>query len=286
MEIAGRTAFVTGGAGGIGLAVARKLIEAGARVAIADVNEQRLTAAMAELAGGDAMPVRLDVADRVAFAAAADAAEAELGPVSIVFNNAGVNLFGALDQCSYEEWDWLLGVNLHGVVNGIQTFVPRLKERGDGGQIVNTASMASFLAGASGGIYTTTKFAVRGLTESLRWCLAPYRIGVSCLCPGPVRSPTYGSKMGLDVPESGSEHDAEFLACLGALDEFGMDPAEVAERTIEGIRQNSLYIFPHAEYRDELEAHFQDILDAFPAPGGDAALRRAGFGQHHHGRGH
>jgi len=285
--IAGRTAFVTGGASGIGLAIARKLLDAGAKVAIADISEERIDAAMTALDSGEAMAVRLDVADRAGFAVAADEVEAKLGPVSILCNNAGVNLFGALDECSYEEWDWLLGVNLHGVINGCQTFVRRMKARGDGGHIVNTASMTSFLAGASGGIYTTTKFAVRGLSESLRWCLAPHDIGVSCLCPGPVKSPIYGSAMVLsDAPQSDSEQDEEFRACLSALQEFGMEPAQVAESVLDGIRRNCLYIFPHAEFRDELAATFEEVLDAFPERGGDADLRRAGFNKERRPGGH
>lgn len=269
MEVAGRTAFVTGGAGGIGLAVARKLLDAGAKVAIADIRKDRLDAALAELGRTGAIGIRLDVADRVGFAAAADAAEAALGPVTILCNNAGVNLFAAIDECSYDDWDWLLGVNLHGVINGCQTFVPRMKARGEGGHIVNTASMASFLAEPAAGIYTTTKFAVRGLSESLRWSLAPYDIGVSCLCPGLVRSAIYQSGMTRPGarPRRADDDDAEFLEHLAELHAGGMEPDEVAARVIDGIRANSRYIFPHPEFRDELREAFDDILDALPEPG-------------------
>jgi NAD(P)-dependent dehydrogenase (short-subunit alcohol dehydrogenase family) len=268
-DIAGRTAFVTG-ASGIGLGVAGKLLETGAKVVIADSRQDFLDRAMERLDSPDAIALKLDLADRAGFAAAADEAEARLGPVSILCNCAGVNLFQPIDECSYEDWDWLLGINLHGTVNGCQTFVPRMKARGTGGHVVNTASMAAFLAGPNAGIYTASMFAVRGLTESLRWSLVPHGIGVSCLCPGLVKSPLL--EVGLDRPNAArreeSEADREFLACLAQLHEAGMDPDELAETVIGGIHENRLYIFPHAEFRDELRELFEEILSAFPAPGG------------------
>ncbi|MDB5717859.1 MAG: short-chain dehydrogenase [Sphingomonas bacterium] len=278
IDIEGRTAFVTGGASGIGLGMAKRLLDAGAKVAIADIRQDHLDAAIGVLDNRAAIGLKLDVADRAGFAAAADEAEARLGPVSIVMNNAGVNLFAPIDECSYDDWDWLLGVNLHGVINGCQTFVPRMKARGAGGQIVNTASMAAFLAGPSAGIYTATKFAVRGMTESLRWSLAPHGIGVSCLCPGLVKSAIHESDM--VRPESlkgeASEADQEFMARLAQLHQVGMEPDEVAERVIEGIRENRLYIFPHHEFRDELKEVFDEILSAFPEPT-DTDPRRLAF---------
>jgi NAD(P)-dependent dehydrogenase (short-subunit alcohol dehydrogenase family) len=277
-DIAGRTAFITGGGSGIGLGVARKLLDAGAKVAIADIRQDHLDAALAALDNREAIGVRLDVADRAGFARAADEAEAALGPVSIVMNNAGVNLFAPIDECSYQDWDWLLGVNLHGVINGCQTFVPRIKARGQGGHVVNTASMAAFLAGPNAGIYTATKFAVRGLTESLRWSLANHGIGVSCLCPGLVKSAIYESD--LVRPDSlkgeATAADAEFMERLAGLHQVGMEPEEVADAVVAAIRANHLYIFPHAEFREEMQALFGEILDAFPPPNG-ADPRRLAF---------
>src|SRR5690606_21507652 len=139
----------------------------------------------------DAVGVKLDVASRADFARVADEVEERLGPVSLLFNNAGVNLFQTIDESSYDDWDWVMGVNLHGVINGVMTFVPRMKARRLGGYVVNTASMASILAAGAPGIYNTTKFAVRGLSESLRYSLAPHGIGVSVLCPGLVKSYIY-----------------------------------------------------------------------------------------------
>jgi NAD(P)-dependent dehydrogenase (short-subunit alcohol dehydrogenase family) len=277
-DISGRTAFVTGGASGIGLGIAHKLLGEGARVAIADIRQDHLDSALARLDSADAIGLHLDVSDRTAFAAAADEAEARLGPVSIVCNNAGVNLFAPIDECSYDDWDWVLGVNLHGVINGCQTFVPRIKARGASGHIVNTASMAAFLAGPNAGIYTASKFAVRGLTESLRWSLATHGIGVSCLCPGLVKSAIHESDMARPDALKGeaTEADREFRSRLAQLHEAGMDPADVAETVIEGIRANRLYIFPHAEFRDELRELFDEVLSALPEPAA-ADPRRLAF---------
>lgn len=276
-EVAGTAAFVTGGARGIGLGIVSKLLDAGARVAIADISPDNLRRALESFSGRDVIGVTLDVADRAAFAAAADEAEAQLGPISIVCNNAGVNLFAPIDDCSYDDWDWVLGVNLHGVINGCQTFVPRLKARGRGGHIVNTASMAAFLAGPNGGIYTASKFAVRGLTESLRWSLAPHDIGVSCLCPGRVRSATYESGLSRagDGGREMTDADRELLDRLAQLHDAGMDPEEVAGQVIAGISANRLYIFPDGEFRDELKECFDEILSALPEQRPSAGCRSA-----------
>jgi NAD(P)-dependent dehydrogenase (short-subunit alcohol dehydrogenase family) len=141
--------------------------------------------ALAALDNREVMGVQLDVASREGFREAADRVEAEMGPVSILCNNAGVNLFQPIEESSFDDWDWLLGVNLHGVINGVMTFVPRMVERvkaGEqkGGHVVNTASMAAFLAAGTPGIYNTTKFAVRGLSESLHYSLLQY--GSACRC--------------------------------------------------------------------------------------------------------
>lgn len=278
-NIAGRSAFITGGGSGIGLGIARALLDAGAKVAIADIRQDHLDEALATLDNRDVCGIRLDVSDRDAFAAAADEAEARLGPISIVCNNAGINLFAPMDECSYKDWDWVMGVNLGGVINGCQTFVPRIKQRGEGGHIVNTGSMASFLSGPGAGIYTTSKFAVRGLTESLRWSLAPHGIGVSCLCPGLVNSAIHESDMNRpeNLSEDATKTNSEFLALLAELHQVGMSPNEVGLTVLEGIRENRLFIFPHPEFKDELREVFDEILDAMPE--GEVDARRLAFEQ-------
>ena len=188
-DFAGRTAFVTGGANGVGLGIVRNLLNEGCKVAIADIRQDSIDRTLATLDNREVIGIKLKVMDRAGFADAADRAEAELGPVSLVFNNAGINLFQTIEDSSYDDWDWVLGVNLGGVINGVMTFAPRMKARAlsgevKGGHIVNTASMAAFVAAGAPGIYNTAKFAVRGLTYSLRHSMYQYGIGVSAVYPG------------------------------------------------------------------------------------------------------
>jgi NAD(P)-dependent dehydrogenase (short-subunit alcohol dehydrogenase family) len=276
-DLAGRTAFITGGANGIGLGLARALLAQGCKVAIADIRQDSLDAAKASLDNQQLMPVKLDVSSREGFAQAADTVEAELGPVSLLFNNAGVNLFQTIDESSYDDWDWVLGVNLHGVVNGIMTFVPRMKARGGSAHIVNTASMASFLASPTPGIYNTAKFAVRAMSESLRYSLQPYGIGVSVLCPGLVNSAIHDSDSlrPAALSQRGRPADPAFSARLAEVHQFGMDPMEVAEKVLAAIRDDRFYIFPHPEHKQELREIFDEILAAYPE--GDAPAQRAAF---------
>lgn len=259
----GRAAFVTGGANGIGLALARALLEKGCRVAIADIREDAIAGALKTLDNQHVVGIPLDVSSRTGFADAADRAEAALGPVSLLFNNAGVNLFRTIDESSYDDWDWLLGVNLHGVINGVMTFAPRMKAARLGGHIVNTASMASFLCGPLPGIYTTTKFAVRGLSETLRYSLAEHDIGVSLLCPGLVRSHIHASDEIRPAALGGGSVDEPTAARLARLHESGMEPDLIAARTLEAMAENRFHIFPHPEFRDEMAGVFDEILADF-----------------------
>lgn len=267
-DVEGKTAFITGGASGVGLGMAKVFARAGMNVVIADIREDHLDAAMAQFGETNfrVHPIRLDVTDRAAFASAADEAESRFGPVHLICNNAGINMFAPMDECTYDDWDWILGVNLGGVVNGVQTFVPRMKAHGEGGHIVNTASMASFITGPGAGIYTASKFAVRGLTESLRWSLAPYNIGVSVLCPGLVNSAIHESDKirPAALSKSTGPVDPDFMKRLAEIHKVGMDPVEVGEKVLAGIRRNDLHIFPHPEFKDELREIFDEILAALP----------------------
>lgn len=280
LEFAGRTAFVTGGANGIGLGLVRALLAQGCKVAIADIREDALAVAMKTLDNQSVLAVQLDVASRAGFAEAADRAEAALGPVSLLFNNAGINLFQTIDESSYDDWDWVMGVNLHGVINGVMTFAPRMKALGQGGHIVNTASMASFLCGGAPGIYNTTKFAVRGMSESLRYSLAPHGIGVSVLCPGLVKSHIYASDEVRPAALSAGAKpvDSAAVGRLEQLHQFGMEPDVIAARTLEAVRENRFHIFPHPEFRDELATVFDEILADFRDYPQDAGFdQRVGF---------
>lgn len=179
-NVKGKVAFITGGASGAGLGMARVFLKNEIKVVLADIRQDSLDHAMAQFGNNpDVHAIRLDVTDREAFVRAADETERVFGKVHIVCNNAGINLFVPIEECTYNDWDWVMGVNFGGVVNGIQTFVPRIRKHGEGGHIVNTASMAAFLPSAMAGIYTAAKFGVRGLSEALRFSLYKYNIGVS-----------------------------------------------------------------------------------------------------------
>jgi NAD(P)-dependent dehydrogenase (short-subunit alcohol dehydrogenase family) len=264
-DFAGRTAFVTGGANGIGIGIVRALLAEGCKVAIADIREEAIDAALKSLDNQMVMGVTLNVASREEMARAADAVEARFGPVSLLFNNAGVNLFQTVEESSFDDWDWLMGVNLHGPVNGVMTFVPRMIAAGNGGYVVNTASMAAFLASGAPGIYNTTKFAIRGLSESLRASLAKHDIGVSMLCPGLVKSHIYASdEIRPDALKAGAKAVVrENVERLATLHEVGMEPDVIAARVLDGMRENRFHIFSHPEFREELRELFDEILTDF-----------------------
>jgi NAD(P)-dependent dehydrogenase (short-subunit alcohol dehydrogenase family) len=272
-DFAGRSAFVTGGANGIGIGLVRSLLAQGCNVAIADIRQESIEAALKSLHDPKVMGVEVDVTSRAAMARAADEVEAKFGPVSLLFNNAGINLFQTIEDSSYDDWDWVMGVNLHGPINGVMTFAPRMIAAGNGGYIVNTASMAGFLSAGKPGIYNTTKFAVRGMSESLRASLAPHDIGVSVLCPGLVKSYIYASDdiRPEDLKSGAKPVDADGVKRLAEVHEFGMEPDVIAARVIEAMRENRFYIFSHPEFKDEIREVFDEILQDFrdypPDPG-------------------
>jgi NAD(P)-dependent dehydrogenase (short-subunit alcohol dehydrogenase family) len=264
-DFAGRTAFVTGGANGIGMGLVHALLEQGCNVAMADIRPESIERALKSLPGRNVMGVQVDVSSREAVVKAADDVEARFGPVSLLFNNAGINLFQTIEESSNDDWDWVMGVNLNGAINGIMTFAPRMVAAAKGGYIVNTASMAAFLAAGKPGIYNTTKFAVRGMSESLRASLAPHNIGVSVLCPGLVKSYIYASDaIRPDRLKAGAKPvDHGNVERLAAIHEFGMEPKVIAARVLEAMREDRFHIFTHPEFKEELREMFDEILADF-----------------------
>jgi NAD(P)-dependent dehydrogenase (short-subunit alcohol dehydrogenase family) len=264
-DFAGRTAFVTGGANGIGLGLVRALVAEGCNVAIADIRQDSIDAALTSLPAQKVIGVRVDVSSRNDVTRAADKVESRFGTVTLLFNNAGVNLFQTIEESSYDDWDWIMGVNLHGPINGVMTFVPRMIRAGTGGYVVNTASMAALLAAGVPGIYTTTKFAVRGLSESLRASLARHGIGVSVLCPGLVKSYIYASNdiRPAELKAGAKPVDTANVKRLAEIHEFGMEPDVIAGRTLEAMRENRFHIFPHPEFKDELRELFDEVIQDF-----------------------
>jgi NAD(P)-dependent dehydrogenase (short-subunit alcohol dehydrogenase family) len=270
-DLEGRTAFVTGGVSGIGLGIAKALARAGCELALSYRNEAHRDAASAWFAANgfpNPLMVRLDVADRDQFAAAADEVEAAFGKVHILVNNAGVSVFGPTDEATYADFDWIMGVNFGGVVNGQVNFIPKIKSHGEGGHIVNVASMAAFISGPQAGIYTASKFAVRGMTECLRYNLAPYNIGVSLMCPGLTRTNAWDSalKRPDQFADSGlGKVDAAELAQFGTGFDLGMDPEEVGEKTVQGIRENRGLILTHPEHGEDIQEIYETTMAALPA---------------------
>jgi NAD(P)-dependent dehydrogenase (short-subunit alcohol dehydrogenase family) len=258
--------------------MARAFVEAGMSVVLADVHDGRLGEACAQLAAAAdrVHAINVDVTDRAALARAADEAERRFGRVHIVCNNAGVNLFNDMAAATYQDWDWLMGVNLGGVINGVVTFVPRIRAHGQGGHIVNTASMAAFIAGPGAGIYTAAKFGVRGLSEALRWSLAPHGIGVSVYCPGLVDSSIYLSDeiRPAHLAADTTPADPEFMERLPEIQRQGMPPLEVGQKVLRGIRAGDFYIFSHPEFADELREIFDEALAALPRERAPAARLR------------
>jgi NAD(P)-dependent dehydrogenase (short-subunit alcohol dehydrogenase family) len=265
-DLTGKVAFITGGASGIGFGMAKAFSAAGMSVVIADIRQDHLDTAMTSFAGARVHPIRLDVTDRQAMAQAAEETERVFGKVHIVCNNAGINQFNDIGTATYDDWDWILGVNLGGVVNGVQTFVPRIKAHGEGGHIVNTASMASFIASGVAGIYCTSKFAVRGMSDALRWSLRPHKIGVSVLCPGLVNSAIHESDRirPAALSANATPTDPKFLERLAQVHQVGMTPEEIGGKVLRAIQRNDFYIFSHPEFKDELRAIFDEALNAIP----------------------
>ena len=273
-EVRGKTAFVTGGASGMGLAMARSFAKAGMKVVVADIEQTALDAVQAEFESSNTefLALKLDVTDRDAMEQAAAAAEARFERVHVLCNNAGVAVGGPIDQMAYNDWDWVVGVNIGGVVNGIQAFLPRIKAHGEGGHVVNTASMAGHLAIPGLSVYTATKFAVVGISETMRADLATANIGVSVLCPGIVNTNIFTSERNRPTTLAGTSSvllasaDAsptEQAARLAELQAGALDPAVVGDMVLHAIREDEFYIFSHPELKPMADARQDELAGAY-----------------------
>ena len=269
-DFAGKTAFVTGGAAGIGLALGRAFAQSGMKVMLADIETDALQAAVKSLReiSPDIGGTICDVADAASVERAAQAAFDAFGKVHVVCNNAGVAAGGGIDHISLDNWRWVIDVNLMGVMHGIRSFLPHIRKHGEGGHIVNTASMAGMDGGLGFSPYVASKFAVVGMSEGLAQQLKPHGIGVSVLCPhfvrtgigesGRNRPERYGQSKPLDPASSAAAMVAEIARQL----EAGLEPDAVAARVLAAIRDDELYIFTHPGMRAEVEARFAAILAA------------------------
>jgi len=252
-----KIAVVTGGASGIGREMCRSFARAGARVVVADLDDAGMaeTAAAVKQDGSAAITVRTDVSRLSEVQALAERAYAEWGAVHVLCNNAGVSVHGGLESATHRDWEWVIGVNLWGVIHGIEAFVPRMVAKGEPGHIVNTGSMAGLIASQGLGVYNTTKYAVVGLSETLQKDLRPYNIGVSVLCP-------MGVATAIGKSERNRPPKLQNPERTGRTDDFTLigrtlSPAHVAERVLRAVLANRLYIITHEEGLDPLRRRFQ-----------------------------
>jgi NAD(P)-dependent dehydrogenase (short-subunit alcohol dehydrogenase family) len=275
-ELTGKVAVVTGAASGIGFGLAEACAAEGMKVVLADIEEGALKDAAGRLdsAGADVLAVSTDVADGAAMDALAAAVEAEYGTWHLVCLNAGVGGGGLAWTLTEADWQWVLGVNLWGVIHGIRVFVPRLVEQEEG-HVVNTASMAGLLGGPAMGPYNASKHAVVSLSETLRGdlALAGGKVGVSVLCPGWVntnipnadRNRPDALRNAGPAPELTPEQEL-FRNALAERLATGMEPAAVARLVLDAVTADRFWILTHPEFKTFAEPRFQEILDAFPDP--------------------
>ncbi len=280
-DFAGKGAVVTGAASGIGRGIAGALAGAGARVVLADFDAAGAERAAAELAaaGADASSLALDVSDREAVYRAAETVQARLGRVHILCNNAGVGYEGVpVDDIPDGDWDWVLGVNLFGVIHGIKAFVPLIAAHGEGGHVVNTASIGGMQVrpGFHRGAYVTAKYAVVGLSEALANDVARHGIGVSVLCPAAVDTQIYKPERDRPARFGGATDIGRGSEHLRGLLKAGMSPDTIGQWVLRAIRDRAFYILPHAETREWLDERHERIRAAYDwaahvAPEVDAA---------------
>jgi NAD(P)-dependent dehydrogenase (short-subunit alcohol dehydrogenase family) len=275
-ELAGKTAFVTGGASGIGFALGRAFAEAGMKVMLADIETDALSAAVKSLhnVGPEVRGLICDVGDPASVERAAKTAYDTFGNVHVVCNNAGVAAAGGIDNISLDNWRWVLDVNLFGVLYGIRTFLPHIRAHGEGGHFVNTASMAGINGGLGFSPYVASKFAVVGMSEGLAIQLRPHGIGVTVLCPGYVRTGIGESgrnrpeRYGTAQPPDPASPAGQLLAQIAARLAAGTDPAEVAAQVLAAVRADELYVFTHPDMRDDAKERFDAIMAAMDRAAG------------------
>jgi NAD(P)-dependent dehydrogenase (short-subunit alcohol dehydrogenase family) len=258
VELRGRVGVVTGGASGIGRALAHALAGAGVRVVVADVDQAGMDEVVAAIraGGGEAIAVRTDVMDRLQVQALADRAWEAFGRVHILCNNAGVVVHGGLEAATYRDWQWVLGVNLWGVIHGLDAFLGRLIAQREPAHIVNTASMAGLIASQGLGVYNTSKYAVVGLSETLAKDLRPWGIGVTVVCPMGVATRIRASERNRPA---GLLNEAARPSAPFELIGQTLEPEAVAAMTLDAIRANRLYVITHGEALEPLRRRFERL---------------------------
>ena len=277
-EIKGRVAFVTGGASGLGLAMARTFLARGARVMLADRDEEGLTRAVADLSYYLIFysAVCRDAADVEHVIAASQATIEHFGKVHIVANNAGGGKGGQPGEIPLEDWRWIVDINLLGVVYGVEVFTPLIQSQGEGGHFINTASMAGHVAPGGMGPYTATKYAVVGYSEGLKAELMPHKIGVSVLCPGWGNTIIHTTGFGApanDVTAEQAKDDPTFQM-MNEVIRGGLAPNAVADWVAECVEADRLYIFTHKTMKVGIDMKYAQIQADY-----DAIIEDGRFGE-------
>jgi NAD(P)-dependent dehydrogenase (short-subunit alcohol dehydrogenase family) len=271
-DVSGKVAFITGGSSGIGLGIAQTFAQAGMKVVIGYRSKEHLDGALKSLGGmSDRIhAVSVDVADRGAMERAASETVKTFGKVHVLVANAGVTAMAPLGKSTYDDWDWVIGVNLTGVFNSVHAFLPYIQGNGEGGQIIAASSAGGlFSTGGAGGAYTVSKFAVVGMMEALRGELAEHNIGVSVYCPGTVGSDLADSERNRPrgLADVGVRLDdrakASFLE-RSHDPQWGITPLEMGRLVLRGMRDNDLYILTHREYEPLIRARSEALLASFP----------------------
>jgi len=272
-DFKGKTAFVTGAASGIGLGMARTFLDLGMNVMMADVEEAALAKAAHSLSNhGDRVAhITADVSLGEAVSEAAARAIERFGKVHVLCNNAGVSRAGRVEEIALADWEWVIGVNLYGMIHGVRAFVPHMRAHGEPSHIVSTSSMSGLTPKALAGPYGATKFAMVGLSHVLRDELAGSNIGVSVLCPGWTRT---------NMPDNGRNRPARFGGAydfrrdplLAARNKDyvdnsakGLDPIDLAALVVRAIEENEFYIMTEPGRRASVAARYDEIMRAFDA---------------------
>lgn len=270
-SLAGRNAFVTGGASGIGLGIVTALARRDAFVIMADLRADHIGTALKAMAdaglGGSVIAIELDVTDRAAYAEAAKRMDLELGGVDILVNNAGVGVEGPVLEATYADWDFGLGVNLGGVVNGLQAILPQMIAHGRGGHVVNTASLAATVTMPGHlAIYAASKAAVLNLSENMCGDLAAQGIGSSVLCPGFVRSNIHEAARNRPphLREGSGFAESEQALAQRVVGNDWMDPNDVGEMVADAILADQFYIITHGQFTNRMRERFETLLAATP----------------------
>lgn len=274
-DVKGKTAFITGGASGMGLGMAKVFAKNGMQVVIADIRKEALDQAMSGFSGSGLKvhPMVLDVTSREQWAKAAEETEKTFGKLHVLVNNAGVGLGGPMQTATFKDWDFNISVNIGGVVNGLVTFLPRMLAHGEEGHVITTSSTGGFSAVGGAGLYCTAKFAVAGMMESLATDLKDTKIGVSVFFPGPVQTSLGQSTMATRPAHLRNENAPPPPGAAGGSGppqrppfdaSLFMTPEEVGERVLNGIKRKDLFIMSHPEFRAGIVARNEALLRAIP----------------------